>query len=92
MKKYDDYTKKALDTLTEIIDDAEDLKVKISAIKEPITNPVEASELANASTKLAPSKKPPVYIIDAIQATINTNTGRIRSITFPFLPAFTFSF
>ena len=34
MKKYDDYTKKALDTLSEIIDDAEDLKVKISAIKE----------------------------------------------------------
>ena len=52
MKKYDDYTKKALDTLTEIIDDAEDLKVKISAIKEllnitadkkaapPLTEPV----------------------------------------------------
>ncbi len=34
MKKYDDYTEKALDTLTEIIDDAEDLKIKISAIKE----------------------------------------------------------
>jgi len=34
MKKYDDYTKKALDTLSEIIDDAEDLKIKISAIKE----------------------------------------------------------
>ena len=34
MKKYDDYTKKALDTLYEIIDEAEDLKVKISAIKE----------------------------------------------------------
>ena len=34
MKKYDSYTKKALETLSEIIDDAEDLKVKISAIKE----------------------------------------------------------
>ena len=34
MKKYDDYTEKALDTLSEIIDEAEDLKVKISAIKE----------------------------------------------------------
>lgn len=33
-KSYEDYTKKALETLTEIIEDAEDLKVKISAIKE----------------------------------------------------------
>ena len=34
MKKYDEYTKKALAALSEIIDEAEDLKVKISAIKE----------------------------------------------------------
>lgn len=34
MKKYDEYTKKALSALSEIIDEAEDLKVKISAIKE----------------------------------------------------------
>ena len=34
MKKYDTYTEKALETLSEIIDEAEDLKVKISAIKE----------------------------------------------------------
>ena len=33
-KSYEEYTKKALETLSEIIEDAEDLKVKISAIKE----------------------------------------------------------
>lgn len=33
-KSYEDYTKKALETLSEIIGEAEDLKVKISAIKE----------------------------------------------------------
>ena len=33
-ENYDTYTKKALETLSEIIEEAEDLKVKISAIKE----------------------------------------------------------
>ena len=33
-RTYEDYTKKALETLTEIIDQAEDMKIKISAIKE----------------------------------------------------------
>ena len=33
-KTYEDYTKNALETLSEIIEEAEDLKVKISAIKE----------------------------------------------------------
>lgn len=33
-KTYDDYTKNALETLTEIIEQAEDMKIKISAIKE----------------------------------------------------------
>ena len=33
-KSYDEYTRQALETLSQIIEDAEDLKVKISAIKE----------------------------------------------------------
>ena len=44
--KYEDYTKKALETLADIIEEAEDLKVKISAIKEilNITLPKSKSE------------------------------------------------
>ncbi len=33
-RTYEDYTKNALETLTDIIEQAEDMKIKISAIKE----------------------------------------------------------
>ena len=42
-KNYDDYTKNALETLSQIIKDAEDLKVKISAIKELLNITVSKS-------------------------------------------------
>ena len=43
-KSYDEYTKKALETLSEIIEEAEDLKVKISAIKEILNITVSKSK------------------------------------------------
>ena len=40
---------------------------------------VEESQFANASTMFAPSRMPPVYSMPAMQSTISTLIGRIRS-------------
>ena len=54
-------------------------KVNSSVKNEPSTSAVEESQFANASTMFAPSRMPPVYSMPAMQSTISTLIGRIRS-------------
>ena len=54
-------------------------KVNSSVKNEPSTSAVEESQFANASTTFAPSRMPPVYSMPAMQSTISTLIGRIRS-------------
>ena len=50
-------------------------KVIITATMLPQGSPTEASVSAKESTRLAPSQKPPTYIIPIMQKTISTITG-----------------
>ena len=55
------------------------MKVISSATMQPQGRPTEASVSAKESIRLAPSQKPPTYIMPMMQKTISTITGTSMS-------------